>query len=39
VTVTGYARDELAIARPGESGTGIPAGRTRFEGLADQLAR
>jgi mannosyltransferase len=39
VTVSGYARENLAVARPGESGTGIPAGRTRFEGLADQLAR
>jgi hypothetical protein len=39
VTVSGYAREGLAIARPGEGGTGIPAGRTRFEGLADQLAR
>ena len=36
VTVTGYAPEDLAVARPGESGTGIPAGRTRFEGLADQ---
>jgi hypothetical protein len=39
VTVTGYAREDQGIARPGVGGTGIPAGRTRFEGLADQLAR
>jgi mannosyltransferase len=39
VTVTGHAREDLAIARPGESETGIPAGRTPLDGLADQLAR
>jgi len=40
VTVTGYAAGEdLAAARPGESGTGIPAGRTPLEGLADRIAR
>ena len=44
MTVTGYAREGLAAARPGEtrpgeSGTGIPPGRTPLEGLADRLAR
>ncbi len=39
MTVTGYARDGLAAARPDESGTGIPARRTAFDGLADQAAR
>ncbi len=39
MTVTGYARDGLAAARPDEGGTGIPARRTAFDGPADQAAR
>jgi mannosyltransferase len=39
VTVTGYAQDGLAAARPDEGGTGIPARRTAFDGPADQAAR
>ena len=39
MTATGYAREGPAIARPGASGTGIPAGRSPVEGLADQIAR
>src|SRR5438445_6966122 len=39
VTVTGFAPDDLASARPDGSGTGIPARRTAFDDLADQAAR
>jgi mannosyltransferase len=41
VTVTGYAPDDLTPARPEGSGrgSGIPARRTAFDGLADQAAR
>jgi mannosyltransferase len=39
VTATGYAREGPAIAQPGANGTGIPAGRSPVEGLADQIAR
>jgi hypothetical protein len=38
VTATGYVREDLAVLRPGESGTGIPVGWKPFEGLADRLA-
>jgi mannosyltransferase len=39
VTVTGYAPDDLTPARPGGSGTPVPARRTAFDDLADQAAR
>jgi mannosyltransferase len=39
VTATRYAQEGPVITRPDESGTGIPAGRSPFEGLADQIAR
>lgn len=39
MTATGYAREGPASARPDASGTGIPAGRSFVEGLADQIAR
>jgi mannosyltransferase len=39
VTATGYVREDLAVPRPGESGTGIPVGWKPFDGLADRLAR
>jgi len=39
VTVAGYAREDLAAARPDENGTGIPARRTAFDDLVDLAAR
>ena len=39
MTVTGYVREDLAITRPGESRTGVQAGRASLEGLADRIAR
>jgi mannosyltransferase len=39
VTVAQYPRDGLAAERLDENGTGIPASRTAFDGLADQAAR
>lgn len=39
MTVTGYAPDDLAPARPDGSGTGIPSRRTAFDDLADRAAR
>ena len=37
--VTGYVRDDLAVARPGEDRGTIPAGLASLEGLADRIAR
>lgn len=37
--VTGYVREDLAVARPGEDRVTIPAGLASLEGLADRIAR
>jgi mannosyltransferase len=39
VIVTGYVREDLAVARPGEDRVTIPAGLASLEGLADRIAR
>ncbi|HET9969949.1 MAG TPA: glycosyltransferase family 39 protein [Streptosporangiaceae bacterium] len=37
--VTGYVREDLAVARPAEDSAAIPAGLASIEGLAGRIAR